>query len=125
MAKKKIDVKPVGSVSSGSFKPNKDVDVKSTHGYYGIKGKYNFDKGSVSAQISKDFSRGKVDFPGGSEKFKFEGKPRVDITVEKKFGGPDPKKDLSKFVDEKNKGGAVAIGCGRIMKDRKKKTKRY
>ena len=122
----KIKISPIGGVSKGSVKPNKYVDVDTTSGYYGIKGKYDFDGGtSVTGSVTKDFSKADVSYPGGSQTFKSEGKPYVSINVEKKFGGPDPKKDLSKFVDEKKKGGAVAIGCGKIMKDRKKKTKRF
>lgn len=122
----KLKISPVGGVSTGSMKPHPKVDVKTTSGYYGIKGKYDFDGGtSISGSVTKDFTKGKVDYPGGSEKFSESGKPYFEISVTKKFGGPKQKIDLSKLVDEKKKGGAIAIGCGKIMNDRRKKTKRF
>jgi len=122
----KIKISPVGGVSTGESKPHPKVDVKTTSGYYGIKGKYDFDGGtSISGSVTKDFAKGKVDFPGGSQKFKADIKPYFEISISKKIGSGGKQPDLSKYVDEKKKGGAIAIGCGKIMKDRKKKTKRY
>ena len=107
---KKLSIKPFGGIKTGSTKPNKYVDIDSTSGYYGIKGKYNLnDKTSISGSVSKDFYEGEAKFPGGSQKFKGEGKPYFELKIEKKF----------------NKGGSIAIGCGKVMKDRKKKTKKY
>lgn len=126
MDRKKLSIKPFGGVKKGSTKPNKYVDVDTTSGYYGIKGKYNLnDKTSISGSVSKDFYSDKVKYPGGSEKFKGSTKPYFEFKIEKKFGSGGKKQDLSQFVDEKNKGGSIAIGCGKVMKDRKKKTKKY
>ena len=125
MDKQKLSIKPIGGIKTGNFKPNKYVKVDTTAGYYGIKGKYNLsDKTSISGSVTKDFTKADVSYPAGSLKYKSNTKPYYEIKIEKKFGSGGKQKDLSKFVDEKNKGGSIAIGCGKVMKDRRKKTKR-
>lgn len=86
MSGKKLSIKPFGGATSGSSSSEQGVKVKNTNAYVGITGKYTTDKGTTfSGSVSKDFYKGKVDFPGGSEKFKGEGKPYFEFKVEKKF----------------------------------------
>lgn len=107
--KGKFQIGPTMSISGGKFKPDEQVNVKTIYGQYGLKGQYESGdkKLRISGSITKDVTKGKVDFPGGSEKFKAESKPYYRIDIEKKFGGPDPKKDLSKFIDSKVAGGLI------------------
>ena len=123
---KKFNIKPVGGVKKGSTKPNKYVGVDTTSGYYGIKGDYKTKGGTkISGSVTKDFSKADVKYPGGSQTFKSKGKPYISIQVEKKFGGPK-KKDLTKFINEdrvKKANGGIAKGCGKVMNNRRKKTK--
>ena len=117
----KMKISPVGGVKKGSTKPNKYVGVDTTSGYYGIKGKYDFDGGtSVTGSVTQDFSKADVSYPGGSQTFKSEGKPNVSITVEKKFGGPK-KPDLRKFIEKKKTGGDINK---KVEKELKKETPR-
>lgn len=97
------------SINKGQFSPVEKVNVKTIYGQYGLKGQYESGdkKLRISGSVTKDVTKGKVDFPGGSEKFKAESKPYYRIDIEKKFGGPDPKKDLSKFIDSKVAGGLI------------------
>jgi len=100
---------PTYSIEGSKLIPEKDVKVKTIYGQYGLKGEYKSGdkKLRITGSVTKDVTKGKVDFPGGSEKFTFKDKPYYRIDIEKKFGGPDPKKDLSKFIDSKVAGGLI------------------
>ena len=107
--KSKINIKPFADIKSYSSTPEKEVSVKGKAGIYGIQGEADLGKGfSISGMIGKQFEKGKVDFPGGSESWnaKIPDEWNVQIKYSKKFG-KEPKPDLSKFVDDKSTGGLI------------------
>jgi hypothetical protein len=66
--KSNINIKPIANISSYKSTPEKKVSVKGKAGMYGLQGEANLGKGfSISGMLAKQFDKGKVDFPGGSE----------------------------------------------------------
>jgi hypothetical protein len=108
-SKPNIKIKPIANISSYKSTPAKNVSVKGKAGMYGLQGEADLGKGfSISGMLGKQFDKGKVNFPGGSESWnaKIPDEWNIQIKYSKKFG-EKAKPDLSKFVDDKSTGGLI------------------
>ena len=116
--KSKIKVKPYASVKKYSSTPEKDVDVEGTAGDYGINAEVDLGSGfTLSGSLGKSFSKGKVDYPGGSLKFdpKIPDNYSVGVNYTKKFG-QEAKPDLKQLVEDKKTKGGLISGKPKVAK---------
>jgi hypothetical protein len=112
MDNKKFSLDPIFKSSTYESTPEKDVKVKGTGVNLGVKGSYKTDSGlKFSGSVTKSYNIGKVDFPGGSDKWNVQSKPEFRLEVSKEFGEKS-KPSLSQFVDSKADGGFI-IGKGK------------
>jgi hypothetical protein len=113
MDNKKFSLDPIFKSSTYESTPEKDVKVKGTGVNLGVKGSYKTDSGlKFSGSVTKSYNIGKVDFPGGSDKWNVQSKPEFRLEVSKEFGDENLNLAYLQFVDSKADGGFI-IGKGK------------